>query len=125
MKVEEWTGYEVSEEVLKQAANWIAVLDSNTLESEQQQEFLSWLQLYPSHQQAYIELSELWAKSSCIQRMSDMIERSSVIDFPSPAHHMQSDSPKSELAGAPAWVSMVTIGLIFLGLSLPILGHFF
>ena len=83
MNIEEWSGYEVSELVLEEAANWIASLDSNSLDDNQQITFYTWLQEHPSHQHAYLELSELWAKSSCINSMEHMVEKSKVLTFPS------------------------------------------
>jgi len=120
LNIEEWSGYEVSEGVLEQAANWIAVLDSQNLEDKQQIAFYDWLQQHPSHQQAYLELSELWAKSSCINSMEHLVETSKVLSFPShlPRPEFQTNIPQT--TASPAWAYSLTIGLILVGLSLPI-----
>jgi ferric-dicitrate binding protein FerR (iron transport regulator) len=120
LNIEEWSGYEVSEGVLEQAANWLAVLDSENLDNNQQIAFYDWLQQQASHQQAYLELSELWAKSSCIKSMEHLVETSKVLPFPShlPRPEFQTNIPQT--TASPAWAYSLTIGLILVGLSLPI-----
>lgn len=97
MSMEEWTGFELSEDVLEEAAQWISALDDfepanfnglnevqvslatqvgvkqNTVES-----FNQWLNADPQHQQAYAEMSLLWAKSACIHEISDRLCASNV-----------------------------------------------
>lgn len=121
MNIEEWSGYEVSELVLEEAANWIASLDSNSLDDNQQITFYTWLQEHPSHQHAYLELSELWAKSSCIKSMEHMVEKSKVLTFPSQIPRLRVQPEIPQPSASPAWAYSLAIGLIFIGLSLPII----
>lgn len=121
MNIEEWSGYEVSELVLEEAAIWIAALDSNNLDESRQIAFYEWLQAHPSHQHAYLELSELWAKSSCIKSMEHMVEKSQVLPFPEQISNTATRSPNMQTSRSPAWVYSVAIGLIFVGLSLPLI----
>ena len=123
MNIEEWSGYEVSESVLEEAANWIASLDSSSLDANQQISFYTWLQEHPSHQHAYLELSELWAKSSCIKSMEHMVEKSKVVPFPSQTSRLDTQTEISQPSASPAWAYSLAIGLIFVGLSLPIIQH--
>lgn len=121
MNIEEWSGYEVSDVVLEQAATWIAVLDSKNLDENQQIAFYTWLQDHHSHQHAYLELSELWAKSSCIKSMQDLVEKSKVLPFPDQKTGSIISPEITQPAASPAWAYSLTIGLIFVGLSLPII----
>jgi ferric-dicitrate binding protein FerR (iron transport regulator) len=119
LNIEEWSGYEVSNEVLEQAATWIAVLD-NSQGSEATEDmhtvFFDWLQQDPSHQQAYFELSEIWARSACTKSMHDMIDKSVVLPFPT-----QINNPSQGLLAeeSSSWAYTLTIGLIFCGLFIP------
>lgn len=123
MNIEEWSGYEISDVVLEEAANWIAQLDSKNLDENHQIAFYAWLQKHPSHQHAYVELSELWAKSSCIKSMEHMVEKSKVLPFPSQIPNLEIQSEVLQSSASPAWAYSLTIGLIFVGLSLPIIQH--
>jgi ferric-dicitrate binding protein FerR (iron transport regulator) len=123
LNIEEWSGYEVSESVLEEAANWIASLDSKSLDENQQIGFYSWLQEHPSHQHAYLELSELWAKSSCIKSMEHMVEKSKVVPFPSQISRLDTQPEIPQPSASPAWAYSLAISLICVGLSLPIIQH--
>jgi len=109
--MEEWTGFELSEEVLEEAGYWIAVLDeieaaelesvknastafidceqlpagaAMQAKSKQQiiESFNEWLSAHAQHQQAYAEMSLLWAKSACIHEISDRLNASNVFTLP-------------------------------------------
>jgi ferric-dicitrate binding protein FerR (iron transport regulator) len=123
LNIEEWSGFELSEAVLEEAANWIASLDSNSLDETQQIAFYTWLQAHPSHQHAYLELSELWAKSSCIKGMEHMVEKSKVVPFPSQISRLDTQPEISQPSASPAWAYSLAISLICVGLSLPIIQH--
>ncbi|GAC15323.1 FecR/PupR family sigma factor regulator [Aliiglaciecola lipolytica] len=122
MSIEQWTGYEVSEATLLEAANWIASLDSNELNDDQQIAFHQWLQSAPENQHAYLELSELWAKTACLNSMHEFIEKSVVIPFPTEKPE-EKPQPVTYAAG-PSWAYSLTIGLICFGMTLPIIQHF-
>lgn len=82
MSVDEWVGYGIPEDVLDTASKWIAVLDSERVEESVQNEFLLWLQQDDMHQVAFMELSELWARTSIIKQCHHLIEENQVIQFP-------------------------------------------
>lgn len=124
MNIEEWSGYEVSELVLEEAANWIASLDSKSLDENGQIAFYDWLQAHPSHRHAYLELSELWAKSSCIKSMEHMVEKSQVVPFPEKKSKTAEQRETPLPLSSPAWAYSLAIGLIFVGLSMPIIQQF-
>jgi ferric-dicitrate binding protein FerR (iron transport regulator) len=124
LNIEEWSGYELSELVLEEAANWIASLDSKTLDENGQIAFYDWLQAHPSHQHAYLEISELWAKSSCIKSMEHLVEKSQVVSFPDVITKSVTQSESPQPISSPAWAYSLAIGLIFVGLSMPIIQQF-
>ncbi len=140
MNIEEWSGYEVSNEVLTQAASWIALLDNpdNGQRDEQMgyqsaveqtqlsgasqdahTRFFDWLQADPSHQQAYFELSEMWARTACTKSMADMIENSVVLPFPSVTEPLPAEASFAEQTTSSAWAYPLTIGIILCGLMVP------
>lgn len=123
MNIEEWSGYEVSELVLEEAAKWIAFLDSKSEDENRQTAFYTWLQAHPSHQHAYLELSELWAKSACIKSIEHMVEKSRVVPFPGQISRLSNQTEILQPTSSPAWAYSLAIGLIFIGLSLPIIQH--
>jgi hypothetical protein len=138
LNIEEWSGYEVSNEVLEQAALWIAALDSNQVQGSTEMSganedihtrFFDWLQADPSHQQAYFELSELWARAACTKSMSDMIEKSVVLPFPthpdSPPHDLLLEPTFGEQTASSSWAYTLAIGIIFCGLAVPALQFLF
>lgn len=149
MNIEEWSGYEVSNEVLEQAALWIAALDNtdnshtdmlstseavsaNAQVGASQEDihtrFFEWLQADPSHQQAYFELSEIWARSACTKSMVDMLDKSVVLPFPTHTdgspRSMRLEPCFGEQSANSSWTYSLTIGLIFCGLLVPIVQSF-
>jgi ferric-dicitrate binding protein FerR (iron transport regulator) len=125
LNIEEWSGYELSSEVLEQAASWIAVLDNGEdsgATEDMHTAFFDWLQKDPSHQQAYFELSEIWARTACTKSMCDMIDKSVVLPFPA-----QTNNPSQGLLAeeSSSWAYTLTIGLIACGLFIPAIQAFF
>ena len=132
MNIEEWSGYEVSNEVLEQAACWIAALDDSQGSDgaeDMHTSFFDWLQASPSHQQAYFELSEIWARSACTKSMYDMINKSVVLPFPNqeniPSQGLLLEPSFAEHSTSSSWAYTLTIGLIFCGLFIPAIQSFF
>lgn len=140
MNIEEWSGYEVSNEVLTQAASWIALLDDpdylqptdkshcqsavdeaqvSGATTDVHTRFFDWLQADPSHQQAYFELSEMWARTACTKSMSDMIENSVVLPFPSVSDATSLEANFTEQTASSSWAYSLTIGIILCGLMVP------
>jgi hypothetical protein len=137
VNIEEWSGYEVSNEALEQAASWIAMLDAPQTDSlpmasgaseDTHTRFFDWLQADPSHQQAYFELSEIWARSACTKSMSNMIDKSVVLPFPKPIdtspHGLLIEPSFGTETASPSWAYALSIGLIMCGLFLPAIQSF-
>lgn len=150
MRIDEWAGIEVSEIVLQEAAQWIAELDNSAnrapLEVDEasyaanlalyekkstarQLAFYDWLGRDPSHQQAYAELSEIWAKTACIKSMAAAIKTSKVIEMPVNAakpfeiplfpNGKRASSSYEPTSFAPAWAYSASMVLILVGMLVP------
>lgn len=119
MSMEEWTGFELSDEVLEEAAQWISVLDDiestklnsfgqqlddannkSNFQREKLESFNKWLSAHPQHQQAYAEMSLLWAKSACMHEISDRLCASNVFPLSS-LNHLSNNKSKQG-----AWLSI-------------------
>jgi ferric-dicitrate binding protein FerR (iron transport regulator) len=91
-------------------------------------QFFDWLQAAPSHQHAYFELSEMWARSACTKSMSDMIEKSVILPFPTqtdkPSHTLLTEPTFGEQTADSSWAYTLAIGLIFCGLIIPAIQAF-
>ncbi|MFT6267897.1 MAG: hypothetical protein ACJAVV_000702 [Alphaproteobacteria bacterium] len=186
--MEEWTGFELSEQVLEEATQWIAVLDDiqssvalcehdfadsaehknveehylntnlqHVQQSQQAQyalvaEFNEWLNAHVQHQQAYAEMSLLWAKSVCIHEISDRISASNVFAFTHSKNKPHDENDFAFLANeckrkqlpillphnqdsqailgrsrasSPDWAYVVSMGLIVVGLTSPFIQQLF
>jgi hypothetical protein len=116
MSMEEWTGFELSDKVLEEAADWISVLDEiestecigfneiqaevyeqSNIKREKLASFNRWLGAHPQHQQAYAEMSLLWAKSACIDEISDRLCASNVFSL-SPLNQLSQSRRKQDTA---------------------------
>lgn len=138
MSLEEWAGYDVSQATLDEAAKWLVKLDAveseatSTAENKHMLAFYEWLEQDPSHQQAYYELSELWAKSACIKGAGHLLHTSTVLNF-SVSDRLNDktnsledtslpmfavSSPVTSVA-APATYYKASIALILFGLFIP------
>ncbi|MDT0596623.1 FecR/PupR family sigma factor regulator [Glaciecola petra] len=137
MSFDEWAGYDLSQKTLDEAAEWLVRLDASENNASSQRKtgqmlaFYEWLENDPSHQQAYAELSELWAKSACMKEAAHLLHASKVLNFPG-AHVINTNDDllndaslplfsATQKAGvaAPATYYKATIALISLGLCLP------
>ncbi|TKB45596.1 FecR/PupR family sigma factor regulator [Thalassotalea mangrovi] len=67
MSLEEWLAIGVPDEVADEAMQWIAKLDSEGFDLEQQEAFQAWLSADATHLWAFEELSEFWAKTSFLE----------------------------------------------------------
>lgn len=138
MSFEEWAGYDLSQATLDEAAKWLVRLDAleskepSSTENKHMLDFYEWLEQDPSHQQAYYELSELWAKSACIKGAGHLLHTSTVLNFSvndtlndkpnlldDTSLPMFSVSPQVSSAAAPATYYKASIALILFGLFLP------
>lgn len=131
MNIEDWQGSDISDEVFDQATHWLVVLDD--LDEQHDEEsvalkraFFEWLEADSAHSSAFAQMSDLWAKSACLQGMEHLLEDSKIIQFP--LHGQSADAlNKDDMTdtpifndryaslSAPTWAYYLVIGLI--GLS--------
>jgi hypothetical protein len=171
--MEEWTGFELSDKVLEEAAHWISVLDDiestesiglsikqaeafkqSNIKREKLASFNRWLGAHPQHQQAYAEMSLLWAKSACIHEISERLCASNVFSLSSinqlslgkrkqdtaqsieefkntrlpiiqPYHQDLALIEDNGSVSSPAWAYTLSICLIIVGLCSPIIQQVF
>ncbi|MFC3093275.1 DUF4880 domain-containing protein [Alteromonas sediminis] len=133
MNIHEWLGEDVPAAVVEKAIDWIAVLDDLENKPEEQAKriaFYQWLGEDAAHQQAFAELSEMWAKTACLESLKSKIDASQVIPFPlksqqnKPASKwgnqpLLADSMMCSNTFAPSWLYGVTLVTMCLGLILP------
>jgi transmembrane sensor len=61
---------ETNKEVaLQQATAWFAKLDSSAVSDEAKSQFFAWLDASETHQQAYIEIEQLWGKLEIVKQL--------------------------------------------------------
>lgn len=82
MSFDEWLCFGIPEQIVNEASDWIAILDSKSVTIEQQQTFFIWLDEKPEHRWAFEELSEAWAKTSLLSGLESQLEQSQVLEFP-------------------------------------------
>jgi ferric-dicitrate binding protein FerR (iron transport regulator) len=127
MNIDDWTGTQISDEIIEQAAQWVALLDndSNPRNLASSPSFNEWLSQDPLHQVAFAQMSEIWAKTACLKHVEHLIDSSCVIAFPSTQTNRQQDVITTPLlkeqrveVAAPPWAYHFAIAMITLGISL-------
>lgn len=130
MNLHEWLGADIPDDVIQQTVNWIAELDDiegTATSNAKKADFYLWLAKDSTHQEAFAELSELWARTACLNSLKDKIESSEIIRFPTNKRAQPFDTLSSQpiLADplfcsssfSPSWlygVTLVTIGIGFI-----------
>lgn len=139
MNIDDWIGTEISEEIIEQATQWVARLDADqeqidlacesslSATADTQALFYAWLDQAPVNQVAFAQVSELWAKTSCLKHMEHLLEPSQILTFPDRFKQHLQPSSKTTLSNtpllqeqtievaAPAWTYHVVIGTIAVG----------
>ncbi|MGQ8366086.1 FecR/PupR family sigma factor regulator [Glaciecola sp. 1036] len=136
MNLNDWTGYQIDEDVLDQASQWLVKLDRSDEEFAQnclsaadfqhmQQSFNQWLSRNPKHQAAFYQMSEVWAKSAVMSEFEKFIDRTEVVQFPHKSFSQpvlvsndiapQVFSNTYEELSAPTWVYNTALAIITLG----------
>lgn len=135
MNIHEWLGEDIPPEIIQQSVEWIATLDDLDAKPDAEKkraDFYVWLGQNPLHQQAFAELSEIWAKTACLESLKSKIDASQVISFPGmgnnkdqgshwPNHPLLADPMMCSNTFAPSWLYGVTLVTIVLGLFLPVI----
>lgn len=132
MNIHEWQGDEIPPDVIQQAVIWIAMLDGleeDAKDTDKRKQFYCWLNEDPIHQQAFAELSEIWAKIACLEVVREKIDVSQVLSFPHndnraapKAHQFEqpilSDELSSPATYSPDWLYKTTLAVVVFGLFL-------
>jgi len=134
MNLHEWLGADIPPEVIQQAVEWIAVLDDVEHQAgatKEKADFYQWLAAAPVHQEAFAELSELWARTACLNSLIDKIDTSVVIPFqrekhnhsaePFPPQPLLADPMMCSSTFSPSWLYGVTLLTIGIGFITPFL----
>lgn len=138
MQIEDWIVHDIPEPIIAQASDWIIQLDrleqdaSYAMSDKEnqllRQQFYDWLNQDQLHQLAFLQLSEMWAKSSMLRHLEHLIDKSEVIQFPTMPNRPQfepelrpSFAENGDMASAPAWMYPVVIGLVVIGSLAPLL----
>lgn len=134
MNLHEWLGADIPTDVIQQTVDWIAVLDDIDGKPHlncKKADFYQWLAADPVHQEAFAELSELWARTACLNSLMDKIETSQVIPFPRDKHNQTklelppqpilADPMMCSATFSPSWLYAVTLFTIGVGFVTPFL----
>lgn len=78
----DWIGENIPDNIMEDAASWMALLDSGSCTPADRLTFARWLNEDPRHQGAFEELSEIWARLRTLSDVPVMIEHPDVIPFP-------------------------------------------
>lgn len=114
-RVDGWLGQNVPENVMRDAAEWMVLLDSAECTATDRMAFARWLAEDPVHKWGFEELSEVWAR---VQTLSDI---SHITDDPNVALLPGREAAERRLhaASVPArrreWSTLVAASLVTLG----------
>ena len=78
----DWIGQNIPDQIMEDAASWLALLDSASCTRSDRFAFVRWLNAEPLHQRAFEELSEVWARLHTLTDMPAMLDHHDVIPFP-------------------------------------------
>ena len=113
---DDWIGQNIPDEIMEQAAGWMALLDSSQATPEHRIAFARWLSEDSLHQGAFEELSEVWARLHILSDVPAMIEHPNVIAFPASA---QIDAFNEEPPTRQSeWTTLAASILVLLGVLL-------
>ncbi len=112
--VDEWIGEKIPEDILDEAAVWIARLDSDQATRHDRLEFARWLDKDPVHQHAFQELSPVWARMSTLGGIKNLIDNEKVVELTRRAHTSQQEEVLQP-AAAPAWQILAVLVFMVVG----------
>lgn len=119
--IDEWVYNDIPEEIMDQASDWIAKLDGDTATIAERVQFYRWLDQSPVHKWAFEEISEIWARVSTLSELKTIceFEREEILAFPGQGVFA---SPEPMNVGPAWWQSAIAIGLIIVGMAVPLFG---
>ncbi|WP_417318756.1 FecR family protein [Emcibacter sp.] len=120
MSMDEWIGEKIPDDILDEAAMWIARLDSEEADRYDRKEFALWLEQDPLHGQAYGELTPVWARMNTLGELKDAIGTGNVVSILPAARKTLADDENA--SPIPQWGIVTAIVLIFVGFLAGTLG---
>lgn len=128
MNIDDWKGSDISEQVFEQATHWLVTLDAlDNLHDEEgaavKRAFFEWLEADSAHSSAFAQMSDIWARSACLQGMEHLLDDTTIIQFPLNGNFLEGEShngisqvpifnDSTASASAPSWMYYLAIGLI-------------
>lgn len=79
---DDWLGQNIPDNIMEDAAHWMALLDSNECTPADRVAFARWLSADPLHQGGFEELSEVWARLHTLSDVPALVDHPDVIPFP-------------------------------------------
>jgi transmembrane sensor len=80
--IDGWLGENIPDEMMEEAASWMALLDSSGCTPADRARFAQWLSADPLHHGAFGELSEVWARLRILSDVPVLVEHPNVVPFP-------------------------------------------
>lgn len=111
--VDEWIGEKIPEDILDEAAVWIARLDSDQATRHDRLAFARWLDKDPVHQHAFQELSPVWARMSTLGGIKNLIDNEKVVELT--RHARASQEEVLQPGAAPAWQILAVLVFMVVG----------
>ena len=109
----DWIGQNIPDQIMEDAASWLALLDSASCTRSDRLAFAYWLNGDPLHQGAFEELSEVWARLQTLIELPALIDHPDVIPFPAEREIALFDEKAS--AGNTEWSTLAASLLIVVG----------
>lgn len=122
--INDWLGRNVPDAVMDDAAAWLARLDSEQSTLADRAAFARWLNEDATHQWAFEELSEVWARLHTLADVRPLLDDPGVRLFPQPERAAQADVPPAPAARAGSdWTALAASLIVMLGVALHTLGR--
>lgn len=117
--IEDWTGRNIPEVVLQDAAAWLALLDSDRCNAADRLAFARWLAEDRCHQWAYEELSEVWARLHTLADVRPLLAGPKVVSLVDRAssfdHAVAVRDARPRAGGSSDWTGLAAAVLVVAG----------
>lgn len=111
----EWTGLDIPEVVMDDAAGWMALLDSERCDEASHLAFANWLNEDPCHRMAFEELSEVWAKLRTLSDIEPLLNQPKVVRFPGSSIAGPRSMAITHQEPSRDWSALAAVVLVVLG----------
>ena len=111
----DWTGLEIPEVVMDDAAGWLALLDSDRCDECSHLAFANWLNEDPCHRMAFEELSEVWAKLRTLSDVEPLLNQPKVVRFPGASIAKPRSMAITHKEPSRDWSALAAVVLVVIG----------